>query len=162
MLDMGKHIDRANDGLVAIIHHLSQIQESMLDLVDQTSQREPTRWSLEGSVVSAAGGQVGLLQGQLPRVPMGKRFVAKRLVTSAPSAVPCFVYANLSGLPDPQSIREVIPNATNYADAIRGDGTVVDGGIFFFPIWQGGTAGSYTFRAEGLLFPDVMPGDVGH
>lgn len=163
MLDMGKHIDRANDGLVAIIQHLSSIEEGIHALLVQTSDRRPERWDAQAGAQAAGGASVTV--GPIP-VPMGKRMTLKRISTTAPvNTGPCLVYATTGGgaFLDGGNLREVIPVPNFYASEVS-SWTVVDGGMQLYAVFQAVPAGggTLTIRYEGELYDAVAADDVGH
>lgn len=146
----------------AALFHMGNIETVLRQLLEQTSNRQPERWSETDSVtVSAAGGSV-VTPGVL--VPLGKRLILQRIATTAPAnSGPCLVYATSGGssVLDGGNLREVIAVPNAYADAVNAT-SVIDGGMRIFAQFQTVPApgGVCTIRFDGQLFDATEPGDL--
>lgn len=88
-------------------------------------------------------------------VPVGKRVILRRMLTTSPAGSTNFaMYANTSGVPDGGSLRHVIAVPVLAADNLGTDGTVVRGGQQIIAVVQAGAAGACTIRLEGSIMDD--------
>lgn len=145
---------------------LNQILDTLEEIREQTSQRQPDAFTISGSGTLAPGATTNVTVGDIggTRIPEGKRLLLQRVATTAPAATgPCAVYSTTSGSVDGGNLREVIDVPTLYADAINGGGTMIPGGSTLMAVFNQvpATGGVCTIRYEGLLFDDVAPGDLG-